>query len=681
MKRLTAFAIALSLSACPNEGPGLDEVQLKLNETDLPGVFQVETLGIDPSARLWMLCDDGVEDWATVIDGLWLAALDRVEVETKCALQATLDSEETYTSAKRSLRKGMLEAQRQVLDPRGDSGLDAWETRALGDLLEADLPTGIGKLAWLDRQGRLVVRSAAGKATWARKWNADGLGYERLELEGLDPFDDDASQGLKRLFAYFENPRAPDLIAIPTPQSALGNNAAEHGDLSANSSRAALMAWGAGVVTGERDEGLDVVDLAPSLASAMGLGMVLGRGPNGSLEWTQMRRQDGQVRADLIAANSSEQVLIIAIDGLGTEALAAFIERSSGFKRMRDEGLWMRQGLLAGYPANTMPGHNSLGSGLWPGHHGIYDDAMFGRDDEAILNLLGAEVFSGSRAIFRASAETLHQALAARPAAHMELPWSLAAGSPSFVGATTNAFEGSGPGGEGWRNIGREAGFADLPQAPEWASGTTYALWETSIMLAEYTLRMITGQQVAGERPTYSITNWPIYDLVAHQYGAQSEQAFESLAALDFMLERLLDGLARRRWQDKITVILTAGHGMSDSDPSLPRPVWWSEGNPWAQQGINAHSVLGAITVDAMAYDKRIDTGFVTFNLRDADNDRDLAGVSLTLYDGDDLELETRIGDEAGTISVPQPNDRDVWGVLRADGYSDLRVSAAEFQL
>jgi hypothetical protein len=681
MKRLTAFAIALSLSACPNEGPGLDEVQLKLSETDLPGVFQVETVGIDPKARLWMQCDDGIEGWATVIDGLWLAARDRIEVETKCSLKAELGSEESYTSAKRSLRKGMLEAQRQALDPRGDSGLDAWETRALGDLLQADLPSGIGMLAWLDQQGRLVARSASGKGVWRRKWNADGLGYERLELEGVDPFSDDAPQGLRRLFAYFENPQAPDLIAIPAPTASLGNSAAEHGDLSASSSRAALMAWGAGVVRGETDEGLDVVDLAPSLASAMDLGMVLGRGPDGSLSWTQMRRQDGQVRSDFIAANSSEQVLIIAIDGLGTEALAAFIERSNGFKRMRDEGLWMRKGLLAGYPSNTMPGHNSLGSGLWPGHHGIYDNAMFGRDDNAVLDLVGGEVFRGSRARFRASAETLHQALASRPAQDMDLPWSLAAGSPSFVGATTNALEGSGPGGEGWINIGREAGFADLPQAPEWASGTTYALWETSIMLAEYTLRMITGQQVAGERPTYSIANWPIYDLVAHQYGAQSEQAFESLAALDFMLERLLDALARRRWQDKFSVILTADHGMTDSEPELPRPAWWSEGNPWAEQGIMAHSVLGAITIEAMAYDKRIDTGFVTFNLRDADNDRDLAGVSLTLYDGDGLEVETRIGDEAGTLSVPQPNNREIWGVLRAAGYSDLRVSAAEFQL
>ena len=87
----------------------------------------------------------------------------------------------------------------------------------------------------------------------------------------------------------------------------------------------------------------------------------------------------------------------------------------------------------------------------------------------------GEDVFVGSRARFREHSETFHQALAARPSPAMEGAWSVSAGSPSFIGATTNALEGAGPGGEGWMNIGREPGFINLPQAPDWTSGATYS--------------------------------------------------------------------------------------------------------------------------------------------------------------------------------------------------------------
>ena len=429
MKRI--LFCSLILSACPETGPPLDEVQLKLDETELPGVFQVTTLGIDLAQPLRFACEDNREGTATLVEGLWLGARDRYEVTTRCSLKGTTEGGESYESAQVNLRSGMLEAQRSLLDPPGDSGLDTWETKALAEVLNGPLPEGVERLAWVNTARQLVVRTTEGRGTWARRWTDEGLRYEQVELEGTDPCGNDAppeetmdawttstrpiegsslgpDEGYEgsedprlrvqkttyttpmcvdKLFAFFDNPEAPDLLALPHPAARQNSQHGQHGDLSALSSQAAFLAWGAGITPGTRDREtqLKAVDLAPTLAAALNLGTTLGRTQDGTLAVTQLKRQDGVIRSELIASGTTKQVLVLVIEGLGATALARIIERSTGLKRMRDEGLWLPKGIAAGFPSNAMPGQNTLGSGVWPGHHGLDNDRIFSRRDEAIV--------------------------------------------------------------------------------------------------------------------------------------------------------------------------------------------------------------------------------------------------------------------------------------------------------
>ena len=441
------------------------------------------------------------------------------------------------------------------------------------------------------------------------------------------------------------------------------------------------MAWGAGVNADVSNEVVDAVDLAPTLAAALNLGWTLGRDTDGALAWVPLKRVDGRIRSDLIASQTSEQVVVVVIDGLSATRLEAAIENSEGFKRIREQGLWLQAGLAAGYPGVTQPSHNTLGSGLWAGHHGIHHNRIYDRREDTVLNLLDPGTTRLTNGRFRNHAETLHQALVERPNETMDSPWSVTAGSPSQIGATTNALERTGPGGEGWLNIGRESAFSELPQAPDWLDSDLYESWETSIILAEYTQRMITGLQVPGVRPTYTITRLGIYQEVASLYGTESDEAQQALLAIDTMLDRLIAAMERREWQNKITIVVTGGHSLSDSDSQTLLNDWWYDGAPWADQGVTARSVAGHIVIEAMAFDKRIDNGFVHLTVRDADNQRGLGGVTLTTYSADGEELSTRLSSADGIIDLPQPNDRNVWGVLRADGYSDLRLDASELQL
>ncbi len=668
------------LSACPSDESDSNLPIFSLSETELPGVFKVTAQGMNAGSGYTFICDDGVTGEPTLIDDLWLAARDRVEVETRCALKGTTTDGAALGTSQKTLRTGMLEAQAAALDPIGDSGLDRWEKRSLGDLLNEDLPVGIDFLAWRDDRRRLILHHGSGRAVWARRWSAEGLSLDRVETQGEDPCDNQASCA-QRLIGFFENPQAPDLIAVPSPNATLERMLAHSYAADALRNPASFLAWGAGVNADGSNQVIDAVDLAPTLAAALSLGWTLGRDIDGALAWVPLKRVDGRIRSDLIASQTSEQVVVVVIDGLSATRLEAVLDDSQGFKRIQQQGLWLQSGLAAGYPGVTQSSHNTLGSGLWAGHHGIHHNRIYDRRENTVLNLLDPSATRLINARFRNHAETLHQALAERSNETMESPWSITAGSPSHIGATTNALERTGPGGEGWLNIGREPAFAELPQAPDWLDSDLYESWEESIILAEYTQRMITGLQVPGARPTYTMTRLGIYQEVASRYGTQSNEAQQALLAIDTMLDRLIAAMERREWQNKITIVVTGGHSLSDSDSQTLLVDWWYDGTPWADQGVIAHSVAGHVVIEAMAFDKRIENGFVHLTVRDADNQRGLGGVTLTTYNANGDELDRRLSNADGVIDLPQPNNREVWAVLRADGYSDLRLDASELHL
>ena len=671
---------ALLLAACSSSEPSEELPVLSLAETDLPGVFEVTAVGMDEAAGFTFTCDDQVTGTPTLIDGLWLAARDRVEVEARCGLQGVTLAGGALGTGQRTLRPGMLEAQAQLLDPIGDSGLDPWEQRALGDALSESLPLGVQALAWRDERRRLVLQDAQGRSIWARRWGAGGVETQLLEGDGR-PGCDGSTDCAERLLGFFENPQAPDLLALPDTNATVPGLQAHSFGADTTREGAAFLAWGAGVDASSTRSTLDSVDVAPTLAAALGLGETLGRAPDGALGLTALARVDGQAQPGVISSGSTQQVVLIVVDGLSDAVLDEFIDGSQGFSKLKAGGLHLAQGLKPGYPSLTQPTHHTLLTGLWSGHHGVYHNRLYDRADGRVDDLMAEGQQRLVQARSRATAETLYQALTARPNEAMESPWSVTAGSPAALGATTNTLERTGPGGEGWLNIGREPGFADLPAAPDGLEGAAYEAWERSIILAEYTQRMITGLQVPGDRPNLTVTRLGIYHDLAAQFGVTSEEAQQALGAIDVMLERLMSAMERREWQDTVTVIVTGGFALHDTDPNQPLAGWWAEGSPWVDQGVVARSVSGQITVEAMAFERRVENGFVHLKVRDADSARGLGGVTLTTYSGDGEELGTRLSDADGAIDLPQPNDRSVYGVLRADGYSELRLTPGELQL
>ena len=93
---------------------------------------------------------------------------------------------------------------------------------------------------------------------------------------------------------------------------------------------AAFLAWGAGVDASSTRSTLDSVDVAPTLAAALDLGETLGRAPDGALGLTALGA-DGQAQPGVISSGSTQQVVLIVVDGLSDAVLDEFIDSSQGF--------------------------------------------------------------------------------------------------------------------------------------------------------------------------------------------------------------------------------------------------------------------------------------------------------------------------------------------------------------
>jgi predicted AlkP superfamily pyrophosphatase or phosphodiesterase len=79
-------------------------------------------------------------------------------------------------------------------------------------------------------------------------------------------------------------------------------------------------------------------------------------------------------------------------------------------------GLLTRYGSISAFPSVTFPNHNVVGSGAFPGHHGIVNNNYYERDIETERDPIDPTdprnpAYFGSSALLRADFETLHEAV------------------------------------------------------------------------------------------------------------------------------------------------------------------------------------------------------------------------------------------------------------------------------
>ncbi|MGB8021609.1 MAG: nucleotide pyrophosphatase/phosphodiesterase family protein [Candidatus Nanopelagicales bacterium] len=237
---------------------------------------------------------------------------------------------------------------------------------------------------------------------------------------------------------------------------------------------------------------------------------------------------------------SAEHIVILLVDGLGHEQLAAHLGVAPRLGAMTDLGP-----LAAPFPATTSVSLTSFGTGLPPGLHGIVG-SMFRLDGRVLAPLSwGADP---------------------NPIATQPEPTILeraAAAGVLVVSAAPARFRASG-----------------LTRAA--LRGGEYAGAETSAERVAVARDAVARARAASRRSLVYVY-WPDLDKAAHVHGAASAQYRAELAAVDRLVADLAE-LARRG----VALLVTADHGIVDVPDSRRFDI---ESRPVLRRGVQ--TILG----------------------------------------------------------------------------------------
>jgi len=527
--------------------------------------------------------------------------------------------------------------------------------------------------------------------------NADyeSLGYapgdERLVRipAGKNPYP----FGYERLSQIFDDPRAGDLVL---EEVSYYGNRGSHGHLAALQSRSPLIVSGKGVKTaasGEdwssecagtctpastsflvRDEAAHIVDVAPTIAKAVGVANTTGVGPAGFLaDDNYLAWQDGRPLDAILDGTTAKYAVIFVNDGLTSmEFLHQAFDGTrdlDAYRELMARGVTFRGGAITNFPSNTYPSHNVLGSGAYSGHHGLVDNSFYEREVLSpfapITELFSTEKFVGG-AHPGLPIETLHEAMlrsfggiwnkTSNPTGIL----TASLNDPSTRGAPLATLERRIP--EGYK--------VPAPMDALELNGETYTYPEATLLDAEGLLDNSTVTNAYGlfianpakgfPIPRYSIINLSSTDGAGHKAGPHGDEVRERvLGRTNQRLRMLIEILKQAGIFADTIIVLTADHGMELKDPNLqgrllqdlPSDIGIVHEHDfiYLKQLVLTHTPLGAPSP----------TATVTVTVSDSDGSAPqnlIGGATVIIMRGTD-ELTRGTTEVDGTVTLTIDND------------------------
>ena len=514
---------------------------------------------------------------------------------------------------------------------------------------------------------------------------------------------------MERIAQNFDDPRTGDLMIIPASWSTGGFGT--HGNLGALQSRSPLVIFGPGVRNADENDGVGYVaemgdgeqtllfedavrqvDIAPTVAAALGVEQTVGVGPDMRLrDDVFLKWQDGRVLQEVFTDDAwdaiesgdpvAERAVIIINDGLtNTELLYQVLSDDPEFevdayRRMFASGAAFEFGSISNFPSNTYPGHNTIGSGAWAGHHGVIDNNFWVREQSTqaspISELFETEHLMGS-AHSNLPVETLHEAVMRTFGTLAQGVLAASINEPSSRGAEFSTLERRIP--EGFETpedaetlmVGENvyelppADIQDYAALMDNDSAITFAtLFQDHIERGEDGLPI----------PHYTIVNFGSTDTAGHAHGPHGDhERYTVISRVNQRMAAMLDLLEYLEIDDSTLVVLTSDHGMELQDLSRSS----SRGRALSQAGVSTRRAgwyyyFLEFAVEVMEVEE--DGGEVTYSLRVVD--RATSGVDEPTGVTDvavdvitDGEAETAYTDEEGYVEILVTPDSGADSVL-----------------
>ena len=523
-----------------------------------------------------------------------------------------------------------------------------------------------------------------------------GAGDPRL---GFVPTDDmHYPYAMERIVQNFDDPRTGDLMIIPASWSTGGFGT--HGNLGALQSRSPMVIFGPGIrsaADGEDgaaavetmgdgaetlllEDAIRQVDIAPTVAAALGVEQTTGVNPEMRLsDDVYLSWQDGRVLDEVFTDDAldaiedgepvAEQVVVIINDGLTNAELLyqAFADESEyeidAYREFFASGLAYRHGSISNFPSNTYPGHNTVGAGAWGGHHGVVDNSFWVREQSAearpIRELFETEHLMGS-AHPNLPVETIHEAIVRTYGDLEDDVLSASINDPSSRGAELATLERRHPGGFSMPDeaddieIGGEffepppADIQDYTGVMDNGSLQTFAeLYQDGIRRGEDGLPV----------PKFSIVNFGSTDSAGHAHGPHGDyERYEVISRVNQRMRIMLEVLDYLEIDDSTMVILTSDHGMELQDMSRSS----SRSRGLSQAGVNfrSHGWFYYFKELAVEVDEITEEGDeITFSLSVIDRATEDVEESMGV---DEIEVSVIDGGEADVVATDEEGLVDV---------------------
>lgn len=211
---------------------------------------------------------------------------------------------------------------------------------------------------------------------------------------------------------------------------------------------------------------------------------------------------------------------MVSFDGMRFDFLDRVL--TPAFDRVAATGI-RAAGLIPSYPTKTFPNHYTIATGMYPGNHGIVDNAFYDPLFDATYALGDREAVEDGRWY---GGEPI---------------WETA----ERQGLTAASFFWVGSEAEGLRPTYWKLYDADVPNA---ARVDTVLAWL---------------DLPADRRPRIITLYFSDVDAMAHRYGPDAPQVDAAVAAMDTLLDRLLDGLEHVAVGQHVNLVLVSDHGMA----------------------------------------------------------------------------------------------------------------------
>ncbi len=443
------------------------------------------------------------------------------------------------------------------------------------DRVEGENPIGRQDPGWIPTYGDEL---AAGSNPLGAAFPEEGYEPGDPRLSFLEPENDSYPYGYERIAAYFDHPDSADFIVNPKAYTHAMGELGGHGSLGIVQSRCPLAFWGAGVRPGLQHGYPRQVDIAPTVAKLLNLPETTGVDETGlwsrrlNLGW-----QDGHALEEVLDGTHCRHALVLVCDGLAHTEFAHQIEARPGalpnLRRLVEEGAWYACGSITNWPSATYPSHNTIGSGVYSGHHGVVDNTYYLRSEGKIVSPIGQLLLTEEFFKPCGPAESLHQAL------HRAFgEWDPQAGAGAF---TASLFDPS----------VKDADKADLEFRDRFYPGTrfpplfletpqevprpdpslrhsTSTLEQVTEQVALYELYHLFTRQGGAARPRYVIVNFITTDGTGHANGPHGDDMKPVLDHIDASVGVLLGWLDAWGILDQTAIVLTSDHGMQIGDPA-----------------------------------------------------------------------------------------------------------------